>query len=278
MKRLHSTIFGFAMGLLSPALLSANDNTSVDHPVDYPVAYRDGRLSVDFNDFFLDEALEETSQHTGVVFSINSGISGSIDVQFDDITLEDGIRRLLAGYNYMMLYDKTGDGRKNLSRVMVLSKTSERPLLETSVVTAPQISVTPPEPPLIKPVEVVLKRRGTGHYVSSGAINGQEVEFLLDTGATTMAIPGELANRIGLGYGRATQIDTANGRTTGFETTLYDVSLGNLTLRNVRAIILPGMNLGKRVLLGMNVLEEFDLIKRGDMLIIRPHHKGDGGG
>jgi aspartyl protease family protein len=175
----------------------------------------------------------------------------------------------------MMLYDKSGDGGKSLRRVMVLSKTSERPLLETSVVTTPQLTVTPAPAPVSRALEVVLRRRGTGHYVSSGQINGQEVEFLLDTGATTMAIPGELANRIGLGYGRATQIDTANGRTTGFETTLYDVSLGDLSLRNVRAIILPGMNLGKRVLLGMNVLEEFDLIKRGDTLVIRPHNKDE---
>lgn len=265
-------LFGLAAGIALPALLNASEDTAAD----YPVSYQNGLLSVDFNDFYLDEALEETSAQTGVVFSINPGISGSIDMQFDDIELEDAIKRLLSGYNYMMLYDKTGDGGKNLSRVMILSKTSERPLLETSVVTTPQISITPA--PLNKPIEVVLRRRGAGHYVSTGAINGQEVEFLLDTGATTMAIPGELANRIGLGYGRATQIDTANGRTTGFETMLYDVSLGELSLRNVRAIILPGMNLGKRVLLGMNVLESFDLIKRGDKLIIRPHQAGDSGG
>jgi aspartyl protease family protein len=230
------------------------------------VDYYNDRLSVFFEDHDLYDALEQTGDHTGVMFSINPGVNGSIDMRFDDLDLETAVRRLLTGYNYMMLYDDRGEGNKRLSRVMVLSRTSERTVLETSVVTTPESTIS-----FSKPAELRLQRRGPGHYVSSGFINGREVEFLVDTGATTVAIPGDLAQRIGLGYGRAKQIDTANGRTTGYETLLYSVSVGELSLRNVRAIILPGMNLGKRVLLGMNFLEAFDLLKRGDTLIIRQH-------
>ena len=51
-------------------------------------------------------------------------------------------------------------------------------------------------------VEVVLQRNRQGHYVTSGEINGEPVTFILDTGATGVAIPSALAGKIGLQPGR----------------------------------------------------------------------------
>ncbi|MGD8796260.1 MAG: retroviral-like aspartic protease family protein, partial [Thiohalophilus sp.] len=50
--------------------------------------------------------------------------------------------------------------------------------------------------------EVVLERNRYGHYVANGRINGQEVTFLLDTGATDIAIPQSVARRLNLPRGR----------------------------------------------------------------------------
>jgi aspartyl protease family protein len=46
-------------------------------------------------------------------------------------------------------------------------------------------------------IEVKLLGNGQGHFVASGQINGQPVEFMLDTGATDVAVPAELADRLG---------------------------------------------------------------------------------
>ena len=49
--------------------------------------------------------------------------------------------------------------------------------------------------------EVVLQRNRQGHYVANGTINGVPVTFLLDTGATDVAIPAAIARRAGLNQG-----------------------------------------------------------------------------
>ena len=59
--------------------------------------------------------------------------------------------------------------------------------------------------------EVVLQRNRLGHYVSSGKINGVPVTFLLDTGATDVAIPSGIARQAGLSRGFENRAFTANG-------------------------------------------------------------------
>lgn len=53
-----------------------------------------------------------------------------------------------------------------------------------------------------------------GHYSAAGQINGSPVEFLIDTGATTVALSGEHAQRLGINYlaGKPTLVSTASGR------------------------------------------------------------------
>ncbi|MDX1607336.1 MAG: retroviral-like aspartic protease family protein, partial [Candidatus Competibacterales bacterium] len=63
---------------------------------------------------------------------------------------------------------------------------------------------------------------------------------------------------------------TANGRTQGFATVLRRLTLGPFQLTGVRAVILPAMDEVSQVLLGMNVLGEFELVQRGSTLTIRP--------
>jgi len=116
--------------------------------------------------------------------------------------------------------------------------------------------------------EVVLKRNKHGHYVASGQINGEPVIFLLDTGATHVAVNEELANKLQLQRGKRFISQTANGKVNSWGTMLDSVKLGSVTLSNVRASILPSMG-GNDVLLGMSFLKHLELIQRGNTLTIR---------
>jgi aspartyl protease family protein len=116
--------------------------------------------------------------------------------------------------------------------------------------------------------EVVLQRNKFGHYVTSGEINGKPVTFMLDTGATGVAIPEVVANRLGLRRGRPFRTQTANGISTSYAATLDKASVGIIELRDVRAGITPGLQTDE-VLLGMSFLKHIEFTQRGDTLTLR---------
>lgn len=117
-------------------------------------------------------------------------------------------------------------------------------------------------------VEVRLTRNRMGHYVATGRINEQPVEFFLDTGATHVAVGEALARDIGLERGAPARTRTANGTIVTYRTVLDRVTLGGITVRNVTASINPRMP-GDEVLLGMSFLKHLELIQRGDELLLR---------
>ncbi|WP_175653931.1 retropepsin-like aspartic protease family protein [Pseudomonas sp. Marseille-P9899] len=117
-------------------------------------------------------------------------------------------------------------------------------------------------------VEVRLAGNGQGHFVADGLINGQAVHFLLDTGATDVAIPEPLARGFGLERGAPVTVSTANGRTEGYRTRLDSLQLGDILLRDVRALVVPGLD-GEQVLLGMSALKQLEFTQRGGTLLLR---------
>ena len=118
--------------------------------------------------------------------------------------------------------------------------------------------------------EVILKRNRFGHYVTTGTVNGRSVEFMLDTGASDVAIPAGLAQELGLERGSPVQYQTANGVVTAYRTTIESVTIGPMVIRNVPASINPGMR-DMEILLGMSVLKYVEFTQRGDTLILRPN-------
>ena len=118
--------------------------------------------------------------------------------------------------------------------------------------------------------EVVLLRNRNGHYVFDGEINRHKVTFLVDTGATTTAIPGGMQQALELKAGPATSVSTANGLTTAYLTRLDQLAFGEIELFDVNASIIPGMRVNE-ILLGMNVLKHFELIQSGNQLTIRQY-------
>ena len=118
--------------------------------------------------------------------------------------------------------------------------------------------------------EVVLQRNRDGHYLATGQINGQNVEFLLDTGASDVSVPQPLAMRLGLKRGQAAIYSTANGNITSYLTRIDSLNLGGIELRDIRASINPSTN-ADTILLGMSFLKHLEFTQRGDTLIIRQY-------
>lgn len=117
-------------------------------------------------------------------------------------------------------------------------------------------------------VEVALLRNRQGHYVVSGTINRQPAEFLLDTGATDVVIPEDLAAQLQLRPGAPSQAMTANGVITVYGTSIDLLSIGDIELRDVRASINPSMR-GQSILLGMSALKQIEFVQRGERLTLR---------
>jgi aspartyl protease family protein len=116
--------------------------------------------------------------------------------------------------------------------------------------------------------EIELRRNPYGHYVATGTINAHDVTFLLDTGASDIAIPESIANDIGLKKGPAIMVKTANGNTRAYLTHLDSVALGDIELHDLNATILMNIS-GEEVLLGMSFLKHFEIKQKGDTLTIK---------
>ena len=115
--------------------------------------------------------------------------------------------------------------------------------------------------------QIHLQRNAEGHYVSNGFVNDIDVVFLLDTGATTIAIPLELAPQLGLKPGRQINTVTANGVTNAYLTNIQRVQLGEIVEYDVPAALVPNLP-GGQILLGMSFLKRLDFSQRGDTLIL----------
>jgi len=117
--------------------------------------------------------------------------------------------------------------------------------------------------------DLTLERNRDGHYLADGEINGSAVTFLLDTGATWVALPTGLARELGLKRGAAVTLRTANGTTIGYQTRLASVRVGPIVLQDVAALITDGID-DDTVLLGMSFLKRVEFTQRDSRMIIRP--------
>jgi len=117
-------------------------------------------------------------------------------------------------------------------------------------------------------VGVLLEADQLGHYVVQGLVNGKPVTFLVDTGASGVSIPGEIAEKLGLIAGHSFPVTTANGTISVESTRLNSLAIGQLMRENVRASINSSMD-GEVGLLGMTFLRHFELVQRDGFLTIR---------
>jgi aspartyl protease family protein len=106
-----------------------------------------------------------------------------------------------------------------------------------------------------------------GHYVSECQINGATLRFVLDTGATTVAMNSGDAKFANIDYtrGERIRVDTANGVVTAYRVTIATLKIGSITLNQVEASVLEGGS-PSMVLLGMSALNRLDM-KRQDIAL-----------
>jgi len=116
--------------------------------------------------------------------------------------------------------------------------------------------------------KVTLAADLAGHFYANGQVNGGSVRFLVDTGATMVALPADIAERLGIDYkkGRRGLIQTANGATVAYRIKLDDVKLGGITLQNVDAVVI-GHGLGI-ALLGMSFLNRVEMQRNGQSMVL----------
>ena len=122
-----------------------------------------------------------------------------------------------------------------------------------------------------KTTEVNLWADSAGMFETTGSINGQLVEFLVDTGATTIAMNAAQAKRLGIDYlfqGQPVQVSTASAVETGYLVKLKTVKVGEIKLREVSAIIMDSPY-PEKVLLGMSFLGRIEMERRGMMMLLR---------
>ena len=116
---------------------------------------------------------------------------------------------------------------------------------------------------------VEIRRGADGHYHWPGRVNGRTVDFLVDTGATSSAIPAALARELGLESLGPVQSSTAGGSVTG-QLVSVDIDLdGGVSARRVRVLALPALSGGP--LLGMDILGKLRWQQRDGVLLIDLH-------
>jgi aspartyl protease family protein len=119
--------------------------------------------------------------------------------------------------------------------------------------------------------EVKIYRNPKGAYTTAGSINGRPVDFMVDTGATAIAMSATEARRLGIVYrldGEPVGVTTASGTVPGHRVTLDRVAVGEIALRNVEALVIPG-DLPEQVLLGLTFLNRVELRQEGAEMVLR---------
>ncbi len=115
---------------------------------------------------------------------------------------------------------------------------------------------------------IVLTADAQGHFMPPGQINGREVQFMVDTGATLVILSESDARRINLAYdkGRKLKVSTANGPVAGHEVRLASIRVGDALVYDVPAIVLPQSM--PFVLLGNSFLTRFQMQRSNDQLTL----------
>ena len=116
---------------------------------------------------------------------------------------------------------------------------------------------------------VTLAAGAGGHFMADGQINGGAVRFMVDTGASAVAIPAREANRLRIDYksGRRGTTQTAAGPTTMYLVRLDSVRVGDIELQNIDAMVIEqGLDIA---LLGNTFLNRMEMRREGQTMTLR---------
>jgi aspartyl protease family protein len=117
--------------------------------------------------------------------------------------------------------------------------------------------------------KIVLTADSKGHFITTGQMNGATTTFLVDTGATTIAMSKAEAKRLGISFVNARRgiSSTANGEVAYYQIKLDTVKIGDVTLHQVEAAVIDGGGMDI-TLLGMSFLNRLDMKRSGSTLTL----------
>ena len=115
---------------------------------------------------------------------------------------------------------------------------------------------------------IVLSAGSGGHFMTPGRINGQQVQFMVDTGASAVALGEAEAQRLGVHYkeARTTTSSTANGIVRTWVVKLDSVRVGDVELHDVDGVVVPAFM--PYVLLGNSFLNRFQMKRDNEMMVL----------
>lgn len=115
--------------------------------------------------------------------------------------------------------------------------------------------------------KIVLPVGSGGHFMANGTINGRAIQFMVDTGATSVALGINDAQRLGIDYekGQPVRMNTANGVAQGWRVKLNSVRIGDVEIFDVEGVVGPNMPFA---LLGNSFLSRFSMNRSSDVMVL----------
>ena len=115
---------------------------------------------------------------------------------------------------------------------------------------------------------IVLVAGSGGHFMTAGQINGKAVQFMVDTGATSVAMGAQDAERAGVNFkaGQPVMMSTANGSVQGYRIKLDSVRVGDVEVFGVDAVVTPQAM--PYMLLGNSFLTRFQMLRENDQMTL----------
>ncbi len=116
--------------------------------------------------------------------------------------------------------------------------------------------------------QIVLTAGSGGHFMTAGGINGKAVRFLVDTGATSVAMSMAEAEHLGIKYrdGQRLFVGTANGAVPAYRVRLAEVRIGDVVVYDVEATVVPAQM--EFILLGNSFLTRFQMKRENETLTL----------
>lgn len=118
--------------------------------------------------------------------------------------------------------------------------------------------------------ELVIQRAQDGHFYTTGRIQGLEVKFLVDTGASLVTVSEAFARKAGLTGGTPTTFRTANGDRPGRVVDGASLSIGPVDARNIKIGVGLRGGADDEALLGQSFLSKFDITLNKDHMVLKP--------
>jgi len=116
--------------------------------------------------------------------------------------------------------------------------------------------------------QIVLAAGSGGHFITQGSVNGRATRFMVDTGATSVAMGADEARRMGIKFEDGAKFfgSTANGTVVGYRVSLTTVRIQDVEVHNVEAAVLPQPM--PHILLGNSFLTRFQMKRENDTLTL----------